>query len=93
MREQDSIRVLKGIGEKSEKLFAKLELLTVGDLIRYYPREYDLYSKPVSIGELKAGEKGAGGGHFSCGYKEYGEAHGHHDDGAGCHGAAGSDLV
>ncbi|HCT91302.1 MAG TPA: ATP-dependent DNA helicase RecG [Lachnospiraceae bacterium] len=59
MREQDSIRVLKGIGEKSEKLFAKLGLFTVGDLIQYYPREYDLYRHPVSVGELKVGEKGA----------------------------------
>ena len=59
MREQDSIRVLKGIGEKSEKLFAKLGLFTVGDLLQYYPREYDLYGKPVSVGELKSGEKGA----------------------------------
>ena len=59
MREQDSIRVLKGIVEKSEKLFAKLGLFTVGDLLHYYPREYDMYVRPVSVGELQAGQKGA----------------------------------
>lgn len=59
MKEQDSIRALKGIGEKSEKLFAKMGLFTVGDLIHYYPREYDIYGSPVSVGELKTGEKGA----------------------------------
>lgn len=59
MIEQDSIRTIKGIGEKTEKLFGKLGLTTVGDLLRYYPREYDIYEKPVSIGELKAGEKRA----------------------------------
>ena len=33
-----SIRELKGIGEKTEKLFSKLDVRTVEDLLAYYPR-------------------------------------------------------
>ena len=46
MREQDSIRSIKGIGEKTEKLFTKLGIATVGDFLRYYPRDYDEYKEP-----------------------------------------------
>ena len=38
MIEQTNIAELKGIGEKTQKLFAKVGIETVGDLIRYYPR-------------------------------------------------------
>ncbi len=41
MREADAIRSIKGIGEKTEKLFAKLGIRSVGDLLRYYPRDYE----------------------------------------------------
>ena len=41
MREQESIRTIKGIGEKTEKLLTKLGITTVGDFLRYYPSEYD----------------------------------------------------
>ena len=34
----EPLTTLKGIGEKTEKLFAKLGIYTVGDLLRYYPR-------------------------------------------------------
>ena len=43
MREADAIRSIKGIGEKTEKLFGKLGIQSVGDLLRYYPRDYDEY--------------------------------------------------
>ena len=36
MRETESIRVLKGIGEKTEKLFQKIEVRTVGDLVMIF---------------------------------------------------------
>ena len=45
MVETTDIRELKGIGEKTQQLFAKLNIYTVGDLIRYYPRGYDVYEK------------------------------------------------
>ena len=59
MDDREPIRFLKGVGEKTEKLFAKLGIRTTGDLLRYYPREYDVYKAPVHIGEIKAGEKAA----------------------------------
>lgn len=57
MREQDSIRSIKGIGEKTEKLFQKLGITTVGDFLRYYPRDYDEYQEPVSVCKVQAGKK------------------------------------
>ncbi|MDY5846077.1 MAG: ATP-dependent DNA helicase RecG [Bariatricus sp.] len=56
MNEQSRINELKGIGEKTEKLFQKMGIYTVGDLLRYYPRGYDVYEEPVSVGELEEGK-------------------------------------
>ena len=54
MREQESIRNIKGIGEKTEKLLAKLGITTVGDFLRYYPREYDEYTEPIGVSQATA---------------------------------------
>ena len=59
MREQDSIRTIKGIGEKTEKLLGKLGIFTVGDFLRYYPRDYDEYQEPVEISQALPGKKAA----------------------------------
>lgn len=56
MNEQSSIKELKGIGEKTEKLFQKLGVFTVGDLIRYFPRGYDVFEPPVKVEELEEGK-------------------------------------
>ena len=56
MNEYSRMRDLKGVGEKSEKLFQKLNINTVGDLIRFYPRSYDIYEKPIPISEVVEGE-------------------------------------
>ena len=56
MIEKSSISELKGIGEKTSRLFGKLGITTVGDLIRYYPRGYDVYEDPVPIGSLEEGK-------------------------------------
>ncbi len=55
MIEQTSIQELKGVGEKTAKLFAKVGIFRVGDLIRYYPRTYDIYEEAVPISELEVG--------------------------------------
>lgn len=55
MTEYTLIHELKGIGEKTEKLFWKLGIRTVGDLIRYYPRAYDIYEEAVPISEAEEG--------------------------------------
>ena len=56
MKEQDSIRSLKGVGEKTEALFKKIDVCTVGDLLHDYPRSYDIYQQTVAIGQLKPEE-------------------------------------
>ena len=53
MIEKTDIGELKGIGEKTKKLFQKIHIETVGDLIHYYPRSYDVYEKAVPISELE----------------------------------------
>ncbi|MEG7531533.1 MAG: DEAD/DEAH box helicase, partial [Hungatella sp.] len=53
MKNQESIRTLKGVGDKTGKLFEKLGVDTIDDLLQYYPRDYHSYEAPVSIGELK----------------------------------------
>ena len=56
MTEGTSIREIRGIGEKTEKLFEKLNIHTAGDLIRYYPRGYDVYEEILPISEAVEGE-------------------------------------
>ncbi len=43
---------LKGVGEKTRELFEKLGIHTVEDLLTYYPRDYDEYQPPITIGEI-----------------------------------------
>jgi ATP-dependent DNA helicase RecG len=47
-----SVREVKGIGEKTEQLFAKLGVYTVYDLVHFYPRSYEIYKKPTLINEI-----------------------------------------
>lgn len=51
-----SIKELKGIGDKTQKLFEKIGVSTVEDLIRYYPRGYDVYEESVPIGDAEEGK-------------------------------------
>lgn len=46
------INELKGIGDKTEKLFNKLNVYTTEDLIHFYPRTYDVYEEPVKVSEM-----------------------------------------
>ncbi len=50
----DPITTLKGIGEKTAALYHKLDIFTVDDLIRHYPRDYEEWRDIVKIGELRA---------------------------------------
>lgn len=43
---------IKGIGDKTAKLFSKLGVDTVEDLLHYYPRAYDTFKEPQPIGGL-----------------------------------------
>ena len=44
---------LKGGGAETGKLFERLGIRTVRDLLSYYPRDYQAYERPVPIGQLK----------------------------------------
>lgn len=56
MNRNTSIMELKGVGEKTRRLFEKLDIRTVGDLISHYPRDYEIFQDPVPIREAKPGE-------------------------------------
>ena len=38
---------IKGVGEKTAALFSHKGIFTAGDLIRFYPRDYEFYEPPV----------------------------------------------
>ena len=54
MNDKTPLRELKGVGEKTEKLFQKIGITTAEELLRYYPRTYDIYEEP---GEIASAEE------------------------------------
>ncbi len=54
--DQQPITRIKGVGEKTASLFAKIGVVTVEDLIHNYPRAYDAYEEPVPLGNLAEGK-------------------------------------
>ena len=46
---------VKGIGEKTVKLFQKLGLYTVRDLLYYFPKDYEKFEEPKSVSEVEHG--------------------------------------
>lgn len=60
--EQQNITAVKGIGEKTAKLFQKIGVETVEELLHYYPRAYDEFQEPQPIAELKEDTIAAVGG-------------------------------
>ena len=59
MRKEDSIKTIKGIGEKTAESFARLGIFTIDDLLHTYPRNYLSYEEPVRIREAAVGERHA----------------------------------
>lgn len=55
MNRNTPIIEIKGIGDKTRKLFEKLDIRTVGDLIHYYPKDYDSFKEPTLIRDAKVG--------------------------------------
>lgn len=52
MLNSQPISSLKGIGEKTAKLYEKLGVFTIADLLSDYPRAYDTFEPPVPVGNL-----------------------------------------
>lgn len=59
MELKDSITTIKGVGDKTSSVFARLGIYTVQDLLLYYPRTYVTYENPVDIDKLQAGSRQA----------------------------------
>lgn len=55
MKERQSISEIKGVGEKTERLFRHAGVNTIGDLIRYYPRGFEIFEAPVPVSEVEEG--------------------------------------
>ena len=55
MRPEESIMSIKGIGDKTAQLFAKLGIVSVEDMIEHYPRSYEIFEPPVPITTLTEG--------------------------------------
>ena len=51
-----NLQYLKGVGEERARLFAKLGVRTLGELVRYFPRDYEDRTVVKPIGELIDGE-------------------------------------
>jgi ATP-dependent DNA helicase RecG len=51
----DRITVIKGIGEKTEKDFNKMGIFIVDDVIKHYPRGYDVFEAPTAIASITEG--------------------------------------
>lgn len=56
MNDQTNLKELKGIGEKTAGLFAKLHITNIGQLLEHYPRSYDTMEPPVRIADLFPGK-------------------------------------
>lgn len=50
------ITTIKGVGEKTQKNLEKLKIVTIGDLLEHYPKEYDMYGDITLISQIKEGD-------------------------------------
>jgi ATP-dependent DNA helicase RecG len=50
---------IKGVGEKTCRLFEKLDIHTVGDLLNHFPRDYETFEEPVPIKNAAPGQVNA----------------------------------
>src|SRR5690348_9882277 len=55
MEAQDTVQSLKGVGDAVAKLYGRLGIHTLGQLIDYYPRTYDDFSHTTPIAQLRPG--------------------------------------
>ena len=53
------VQFLKGVGPARAQVFAKLGVVTVGDLLEYFPRDWVFAPEPKKINQLETGETAA----------------------------------
>ncbi len=51
----ESVRSIKGVGDKTEKLLKRLHIETTDDLVHHYPRCYITYGEPIDICDIRTG--------------------------------------
>ncbi len=56
MKLTDSVKAVKGIGDKTAKTMEKLGIVTVRDLLCHYPRSYEVYELPEPIRDIREGQ-------------------------------------
>lgn len=56
MDKNTEILKIKGVGEKTAKLFQRLNIQNVGELLGNYPRDYETFSEPAAINDIVPGE-------------------------------------
>lgn len=56
MNAETPVMELKGVGEKTAALLAKLDIRTVGELLTHFPREYETFHAPVPVAQAPVGE-------------------------------------
>jgi len=52
MNINESVGNLKGVGVKTEQLYAKLGIYSISDLLEYFPRAYDTFEEAVSVDKV-----------------------------------------
>ena len=57
MQIKDRVDRLKGVGPKTAALFEKLNVYTIEDLLKLYPRNYLCYDAPVDIPKAEIGKR------------------------------------
>ncbi|MHC4569988.1 MAG: DEAD/DEAH box helicase, partial [Planctomycetota bacterium] len=50
------VQYIKGVGPARAETFAKLGVETVGDLLEYYPRDWNFLREPTKIGRMRPNE-------------------------------------
>lgn len=53
----NDVKYVKGVGQNRAAILNKLGIFTLGDLITYYPRDYEDRGKPKKIAECEDGEE------------------------------------
>ena len=56
MKFSDDIKYIKGVGEARALAFRSIGVSTVGELLRFYPRAYEDWSKILPISQCLIGE-------------------------------------
>lgn len=58
MKINDAITTVKGVGDKTAGHLSRIGILTVGDFLRHFPRDYVSYGEPLSVSDRSKDDQG-----------------------------------